>query len=302
MKVKKVLIILFVLVVAFTCLLPLPFRIGYAMYIDKKFLGNVHNKAEAAAVIEIVASDVNITLSTPSLILRFLPPDAFTPPSELLQNVRSAGGIETEFLTTTKPIPFSSQKIENSMLYKGEEEISTEGLDGVRTIITQVTRIGGETVHEKVVSDTVTTEPVNQVISVGTKVRPSGVGTGTFSYPLSVISVSSDFGYRWNRQHAGIDLAADSGTPITAADSGTVIFSGVCSGYGNLIILDHQNGYTTYYAHCSVLYAAEGAKPEKGEIIAEVGSTGNSTGPHLHFEIRKDDEPQNPASFLPGMT
>ncbi len=132
-----------------------------------------------------------------------------------------------------------------------------------------------------------------------TPLLPPGVGSGIFRSPLSAFCVSSPFGTEEGRNHEGVDMAAEANTQIFAADNGTVIFSGECQGYGNLIILDHQNGYQSYYAHCSALHVTLGDTPQKGDVIGLVGSTGNSTGPHLHFEIRKDEVPQDPLLFLP---
>jgi murein DD-endopeptidase MepM/ murein hydrolase activator NlpD len=98
--------------------------------------------------------------------------------------------------------------------------------------------------------------------------------------------------------HEGLDIAANLGEPIYAALDGTVTYSGWASGYGNLIKLKHNDGIDTYYGHCSKLLVSEGQKVKKGEKIAEVGSTGNSTGPHLHFEIRINGVPKDPTKYL----
>ena len=98
--------------------------------------------------------------------------------------------------------------------------------------------------------------------------------------------------------HSGLDIAAPAGTDIKAAAVGTVSHSGWMGGYGNLIIIDHENGVQTYYGHCSKLYANVGDKVEPGDIIAAVGSTGNSTGNHLHFEIRINGVTQNPQKYI----
>ena len=111
--------------------------------------------------------------------------------------------------------------------------------------------------------------------------------------------VTSGYGPRWGRLHAGIDIGASSGTPIQAAKAGEVIFSGVYSGYGNCVIIDHGGGLTTLYAHQSRVAAREGAQVERGQLIGYVGSSGNSTGPHLHFETRVNGSPQNPRRYLP---
>lgn len=125
--------------------------------------------------------------------------------------------------------------------------------------------------------------------------RISGAG---LSWPLRG-SVTSGFGPRWGRLHAGIDIGAGSGTPIRAAKGGEVIFAGSMSGYGNCVIIDHGGGLTTLYAHQSRLGTNDGASVGQGEVIGYVGSTGHSTGPHLHFETRVSGSPQNPRRYLP---
>ncbi|MBW3614548.1 MAG: peptidoglycan DD-metalloendopeptidase family protein [Actinobacteria bacterium] len=111
--------------------------------------------------------------------------------------------------------------------------------------------------------------------------------------------VTSEFGSRWGRLHAGIDIGSGSGTPIRAAKAGTVIFAGSQGGYGNVVIIDHGGGLTTLYAHQSRLGTNDGAEVSQGEVVGFVGSTGHSTGPHLHFETRVGGSPQNPRRYLP---
>ncbi|MBD2384466.1 murein hydrolase activator EnvC family protein [Cylindrospermum sp. FACHB-282] len=128
-------------------------------------------------------------------------------------------------------------------------------------------------------------------------------GTGVFAYP-SDASTSSPFGWRvhpilgYRRFHAGLDFAASYGSTIRAADSGTVIFAGWYGGYGRAVIINHGGGITTLYGHTSELYVSEGQSVQRGQAIAAVGSTGFSTGPHLHFEVRRNGTPVNPADFL----
>lgn len=113
--------------------------------------------------------------------------------------------------------------------------------------------------------------------------------------------ISSRYGAREsirNHTHKGLDIAAKIGTPIKAVADGKVTYSGVMGGYGNLIIIDHGNGITTRYGHCSKLYVKLGKQVKAGELIAAVGNTGNSTGPHLHFEIRQNGVYVNPTDYL----
>jgi murein DD-endopeptidase MepM/ murein hydrolase activator NlpD len=129
------------------------------------------------------------------------------------------------------------------------------------------------------------------------------VGNGRLTYPVYG-PISSEFGWRVHpisgteRLHAGIDFAVDYGTPIAAAGSGSAIFAGWYGGYGYAVILDHGGGITTLYAHADELLVSEGTWVNAGTIIAKVGSTGYSTGPHLHFEVREDGEPVDPRKYL----
>jgi murein DD-endopeptidase MepM/ murein hydrolase activator NlpD len=128
-------------------------------------------------------------------------------------------------------------------------------------------------------------------------------GTGIFAFP-SDAPTSSPFGWRmhpvlgYRRFHAGQDFAASYGSTIRAADSGRVIVAGWYGGYGNAVIIDHGKGITTLYGHSSQLFVSEGQNVQRGQAIAAVGSTGLSTGPHLHFEVRRDGTPTDPGNFL----
>ena len=112
------------------------------------------------------------------------------------------------------------------------------------------------------------------------------------------VEVTSPYGKRSSGFHTGTDFAIAQGTPVYAAASGTVIFSGRKGSYGNLVIIDHGNGYQTYYAHCYALYVSAGQTVSQGQNISAVGTTGNSTGPHLHFEIRYNGSTLNPLGYV----
>jgi murein DD-endopeptidase MepM/ murein hydrolase activator NlpD len=111
--------------------------------------------------------------------------------------------------------------------------------------------------------------------------------------------LTSGFGRRWGRLHAGLDIAAPTGTPIHAAKAGRVIFAGRMNGYGNVIVIDHGGGFSTLYAHQSRLGSSKGQAVSQGQVIGYVGSTGHSTGPHCHFETRFGGSPRNPRPYLP---
>lgn len=131
----------------------------------------------------------------------------------------------------------------------------------------------------------------------------TALGSGKYIWPVSG-DITSHFGNRMHpilkkrKYHSGIDIAAVTGTPIAASDYGVVIFSGRNGGYGLMITLDHGAGISTVYAHCSSLLVKKGETVSKGQTIAKVGSTGLSTGPHLHFEVRKDGVPVNPLNYI----
>lgn len=113
-------------------------------------------------------------------------------------------------------------------------------------------------------------------------------------------TITSRFGRRSGGTHTGLDIANSTGTPIKAAATGTVIYSGYKGSYGNLVIVAHTNSIQTYYAHCSRLYVSVGQTVTQGQVIAAVGSTGNSTGPHLHLEVRVNGVAKNPQNYVYG--
>ena len=117
------------------------------------------------------------------------------------------------------------------------------------------------------------------------------------SWPVSG-PVTSPFGWRWGRMHEGIDIATGYGTPIGAAAGGTVIYCGWMGGYGNLVVIDHGGGLATAYGHQSAIAVGCGQYVGRGQTIGYVGSTGHSTGPHLHFEVRINGSPVDPLGYL----
>ena len=204
--------------------------------------------------------------------------------------------ITTERVTATETIERDTETVEDSTMRRGQVYVTQEGADGTREVSRLVTKVNGEVTKEYVIDERITAKPVKRIETVGTYV-PEGEGSGDFAVPVSG-TITSPFGERWGRLHEGTDFGAAEGAPVYAADSGTVSFCGVSGGYGNLIIINHKNGYETYYGHLSKIGVSQGQTVEKGAKIGEVGSTGNSTGPHLHFEIRENSVPKNPLDYL----
>lgn len=186
----------------------------------------------------------------------------------------------------------------NSEMYEDTEEVKTEGVNGKAKKKVKKTSVDGKETSAEVLSEEVMLEPVSRVIVKGTKERPSGVGTGSFQTPTRGY-ISSRFGPRWGTIHRGLDIAAPTGTPIVASDSGKVTYAGYNNGgYGYMVKVSHGNGFETLYAHASQLYVSVGDVVNAGDTLAAVGSTGNSTGPHLHFEVIKNGEKVNPENYL----
>lgn len=153
------------------------------------------------------------------------------------------------------------------------------------------------------------TSNIEDINSIDTKVAKANLDNEIIDNSNSAVNgiilskpttgvISSRFGPRWGRSHTGIDIAANTGTPIYSCSKGTVEFTGWYYGYGNLVIINHGNGVKTYYGHCSKIYVSVGDSVTKDTMIAAMGSTGNSTGPHLHLEIRRNGTVLNPQNYL----
>jgi murein DD-endopeptidase MepM/ murein hydrolase activator NlpD len=120
-----------------------------------------------------------------------------------------------------------------------------------------------------------------------------------FQWPVAQGVVSSGFGIRNGAMHEGVDIAAPAGTPVLAADRGIVIFSGTLHGYGNTVIIRHEDDYATVYAHNERNLVSEGARVARGQEVGEIGRSGRTTGANLHFEVRRDNVAKDPLAYLP---
>ncbi len=199
-------------------------------------------------------------------------------------------------------LPYEIEYVDDPTMYTGDFRVISQGEYGSADVVARVTYEGQAEIDRVIESETILKEPVTEVQARGTMERPTWLPTGSFRWPTSG-TISSKYGYRsifgGSSFHGGIDIANSYGTDIVAADGGEVCYAGWMSGYGYLVQIDHGNGYVTYYGHNSSLEVSVGDKVYKGQHIAEMGSTGRSTGNHCHFEVRLDGERQNPMNYLP---
>lgn len=180
-------------------------------------------------------------------------------------------------------------------IYLGQSK-NQQGVPGQKEVLKEVTYSNGKKVNEKNISEKVISEPQDNIVYKGIK-DPIAGGVAFLENP-SRGSITSNYGARWGKLHKGIDIAGNIGDPIKASLDGKVVEAYYSSSYGNVITIDHGNGIQTLYAHCSKLLAKVGQEVKSGDIIAKVGNTGRSTGPHLHFELRVNGDAINPIKYI----
>ncbi|RNC28811.1 MAG: Murein DD-endopeptidase MepM [Candidatus Dichloromethanomonas elyunquensis] len=202
-------------------------------------------------------------------------------------------------------IPFDVVTNTDSKLTSGKSIIKQQGKDGEKVVTYNYIEKNGSIVDKQVVKEEVVTQAVKQIIAKGPALAPVYVGTtsrgsGSISGLIWPISgpITSYYGYRHGRFHSGIDIDGVTGQPYAAAAAGTVTLAGWDGSYGYCIVIDHGNGVATRYAHSSKLLVHVGNTVSKGQTIGLVGSTGNSTGSHLHFEVIINGGTVNPLSYL----
>jgi murein DD-endopeptidase MepM/ murein hydrolase activator NlpD len=199
-----------------------------------------------------------------------------------------------EVATYIEPIAYETKKENTNNLYSGEQSVKIRGKNGEREIVARITKNNGIEVAKTELKATIIKESVTQILLVGTKPPPPLQGTGTYIYP--VVGARLTQGY--SSYHRAIDLAVPTGTKVRASDGGTVIFAGYSGSYGYMIRINHGGNRVTLYAHCSKLLVRAGDKVYQGQHIANSGSTGRSTGPHVHFEVLINGVQKNPLNYL----
>lgn len=192
--------------------------------------------------------------------------------------------------------PMTKQTRENPNEYKTYSKVIQQGKDGQKEVTEDVIRVNGLETERRLVEEKITVDPITEIVEVGTGQVAPKHALGSFAWPTRG-RLTEYFGAR-HGNHSGIDIANSYGTAIYASDGGTVTRTGSYSGYGNIVIIDHGNGYETYYGHNSKVLVSVGQEVSQGELIAKMGSTGNSTGNHCHFEIHLNGVAKNPFEYL----
>lgn len=181
-------------------------------------------------------------------------------------------------------------------MYLGEVN-QENGEVGYKEVVAQISYTNGAKVGEEVLEEKTLLDSKDAIIYKGCK-SPISDKVAFLDHPTKGGVVTSRFGYRWGKSHNGIDIAHNTGDPVYCAFDGIVTECGYVNGYGNKISIEHEGNIQTIYAHLSAIQTKIGAQVKKGDLIGKVGSTGNSTGPHLHFEVRVNGVPINPEGYI----
>ena len=197
----------------------------------------------------------------------------------------------------TKEVKFENQVKNSPEMLKGDSKVLQTGSNGAKEVTYRIREHNGIPVSTSIQQEVIVKKVKNNIVTKGTKVIPSR-GSGKFSWPAEGGYISSEMGRRWGREHRGIDIARPSGFAIKAADNGVVISAGQDGTYGNRVVVDHKNGFQTTYAHLASINVKKGQIVSSGSKLGVMGSTGRSTGIHLHFEVRKNGAIVNPLNYL----
>lgn len=307
---------------------------GIGLYIDGSFIAAVSSESDARAALEeildIRVSSLGISSSDEIYFnndIEFIsgnyPVEAFTDSEgvaallgkknsfvvnntvfnyngELVPAKLSVCSVAT--YTETVTLEYSTKTIYTDAIRDGATKVVSKGYNGEGEETYRVISVDGVETERQVVSLDVTVAPSDEVIRVGTRSDGKDVASlATFQKPYDGI-ITSYVGPRWGRTHNGIDIVAEgrgcNGDPVYAAADGVVVRADRYNGYGNCVIIDHGDGIQTLYAHFSSISVSAGDVVKAGDEVGKIGSTGNSTGPHLHFEVRIDGEFVNPLIFV----
>lgn len=273
----------------------------------------IYSVEEEAVEIEIRKGDNfwnlskanNITVNKLEIINPDIDPDKIFPGDRLI--VKPSNPVLDVIIelenTVVEPIPFKKEYKKDNNLYKNQKKIIKEGIEGEKEVIYNITLLNGYQSSLKVSGEKNLKEPVNAIVQIGTKTTVSRGGRINYGV-VSGKRISSLYGSRTHpitgrrRFHDGLDIAANYGNGVYAYTDGRVVGAGWNGGYGNCILIDHGNGLKTRYGHLSRIYVRVGQKVQTGAKIGAIGSSGNSTGPHLHFEVIKYSQTKNPLNYI----
>ncbi len=298
---------------------------GEAIYIDGEFVAALNNRAEAEEVLNIVldarasalslkANAENSFVNDINIVSGEYSEDMFVDKTRAISLL--SGESVCDYSDKTLDVKLSVSSITNvsknivlehdtktvytDAMRNGAKKVVTKGYDGEGKEIYRVVSVDGVETERTFVTLEVVSEPVDEVVRVGIQSNGSNVASlNKFIKPYDA-NVTSYTGPRWGRTHNGIDISklGCHGDPVVAAGDGTVVRADVYNGYGNCVIIDHGDGIQTLYAHLSAFSVKVGDVVSAGTEIGKIGSTGISTGPHLHFEVRVDGEFVNPLIFV----
>ena len=211
--------------------------------------------------------------------------------------------VDVERQSYLQDVAYSVEYQDDPSIYEGDYEVLEPGVYGKEDVTANVTYINGAEVNRDVVAAVTLSQPTPELQARGTKERPSWAATGSLRWPCSGI-ITSYFGYRdigvagASSNHGALDIAARYGTPIYAADGGRVTYAGYKGAMGYVVIIDHNNGYVTYYEHNSSLLVSAGQTVYKGQQVAKAGRSGVASGVHCHFGIQRNGSYVNPLNYL----
>ena len=297
------------------------YKISYSVTINGEMVGYTDNKSklqtEINDYIENGESENTAFVqveSLPEYKVCLLKRDVQASDEDIFNTIKSAGTTYYRYYSINEN---DEEKLYVANFTEAEDiinqlkEKNSKNMDNITISEKYETQMQDFTTVEDAVSNLYVQKPQvtvakNKTTSVGSVNTATTIAGGKVSLGISLARpvsgiISSRFGARSSIRssaHTGLDIATSTGTPVLAAASGTVTFSGRKGSYGNLLVITHSNGVQTYYGHCSKLYVSAGTTVTQGQTVAAVGSTGNSTGPHLHFEVRVNGVAYNPQNYL----
>ena len=301
----------------------------YSVFINGEQVGYTENKSDLQHKInEYVekgdGSNSNVAFvqiaNLPEYKLCLLKKDIVTNDDEIFNKVQEQGTTYYRYyaIAENQEEKFYVDNFEDAeKVVNGLKEKDSNNIEKISIVEKYETEMKDLIQSEEAISKLYEEKPKPVVVAKKTTTSTKYASTGSVNTSLTTSSAKANLGISLIRpvagivtsrfgaasairrsSHTGLDLATSTGTPIKAAASGTVTFAGYKGSYGNLMVITHENGVQTYYGHCSQLYLSAGATVSQGQSIGAVGSTGNSTGPHLHFEVRVNGTAYNPENYV----